>query len=468
MVLVIYGSLITPQDPYVASYLPQALLYIENGIIQWMEEQVEPHELSSVMSAHGLEEEDIDIIRLQRGQFLMPGFIDTHTHAPQFPNLGRGGQYELLDWLSNLTFPTEAKFADREHAKAVYIKVVNQLLDCGTTTCCYFSSAHVSGTEVLADIVSRCGQRAFIGFCNMDRNAPDFYLKGVNHSQSLEQTREVISFIHSLKNPLVQPILTPRFAISCTGELMKGLSDIALEGSLRRLLIQTHIAENLTEIDVTASLFPTHTSYTHIYEERGLLGPTTILAHGCYLTSEELTSIKRAGAGISHCPTSNFHLSSGVAKVAEWLDLGIKVGLGTDVSGGFSPSILTTIQHASIASKLAARMSKSVSTSEDEFQEDSPNDLSLKTALTNANLLHLATLGGAQLCNLEDVTGSLETGKDFDALIVDLRPETGNPKLWWDSDNNMEDSFLPTRSKITLAFVRRARARWHRNSALHT
>lgn len=161
----------------------------------------------------------------------------------------------------------------------------------------------------------------------MDRNAPDFYLNGIDCSRSLEEARETIRYIKSLNNPLVQPIVTPRFAISCTEKLLRGLGDLAGEDPAHPLHIQTHISENRAEIEFTAELFPNHSSYAQIYADTGLLRQTTILAHGCYLTPGELDLIKKADAGISHCPTSNFHLSSGVANVAEWLNMGIKVGL---------------------------------------------------------------------------------------------------------------------------------------------
>lgn len=161
----------------------------------------------------------------------------------------------------------------------------------------------------------------------MDRHGPESYLKGLTHERSLKHARELISYIHSLNSPLVRPILTPRFAITCTDNLLKGLGDLATAypDYAAKLPIQTHISENKSEIIFTASLFPLHNSYAHIYEDYGLLGSSTILAHGCHLTSEELKLIKAAGAGVSHCPTSNFHLNSGVAGVGEWLDAGIKV-----------------------------------------------------------------------------------------------------------------------------------------------
>ncbi|KIJ41896.1 hypothetical protein M422DRAFT_68111 [Sphaerobolus stellatus SS14] len=477
-----YGPIISPVTPRLAKYLPHALICIDNGTISWIEEDIKHEgELSKVLEAKDIV--GCEVTRLRHGQFLMPGFIDTHTHAPQFPNLGRGGQYELLDWLDKLTFPTEAKFGNSKYATKVYRSVVKRLLDCGTTTCCYYSSAHVVGSRILADIVHASGQRAFIGLCNMDRHVPDTYLKGITHDDSLNDARESIEYTLSLKSPLIRPILTPRFAISCSGPLLQGLGDITSEypEHALRIPVQTHLAENRNEIDFTASLFPDHESYTHIYESHGLLGPATILAHGCYLTEKELKLIKESGAGVSHCPTSNFHLNSGIAKVGEWLDAGVKVGLGTDVSGGFSPSMLTAIQHASIAAKVIAMQTPPVPAksnganghtngtnghtnghvNEETNGHDNNGETNGHTTNGHTNghtnginghsesplankplsipsLLYLATLGGAQLVAIEDQTGSLEPGKAFDALLVDLRPETGNPNLWWDEHEEGE------------------------------
>jgi len=161
----------------------------------------------------------------------------------------------------------------------------------------------------------------------MDRHVPDSYLNGLTHEDSISHAREMIVYTLSLKSSLVRPILTPRFAISCTSNLLKGLGDLATEfpDHAPRLPVQTHISENRSEVKFTSALFPEHETYTDIYDNHGLLGPATILAHGCYLTPKELELIKESGAGVSHCPTSNFHLNSGIAKVGEWIDAGVKV-----------------------------------------------------------------------------------------------------------------------------------------------
>ena len=285
--------------------------------------------------------------------------------------------------------------------------------------------------------------------CNMNRNCPDHYVEPSSEA-SLSATKDLITYIRSLPRPvnilgtatrdstldaLVQPILTPRFAISCTPDLMSSLGELA--SSDPTLHIQTHISENPNEIAYTKELYPNSKTYAGVYDDHGLLRENTILAHAIHLEDEEIELVKQRKAGISHCPTSNFNLRSGVARVGEYLDRGIKVnsspqlasflahspqvGLGTDVSGGFSPSMLTVIQHASIASKVISFTPRPTPSKPDSFANKQ---------LPIATLLFLATLGGAQVCCLEHQIGSFAVGKSFDALIVNVTADAGNPALW--------------------------------------
>ncbi|KAF5386938.1 hypothetical protein D9615_001553 [Tricholomella constricta] len=424
---IFYGAVISPESLTSYKALPRCLLSVgASGTIDWMVDDVQEHVLQETLAQKGCI--DVDVITLPAGEFLLPGFIDTHTHAPQLPNLGSGQQHELLDWLSDVTFPMEAKFSDVEFARRTYESVVRRVINCGTTTCCYYGSLHLESTKVLADIVHASGQRAFVGKCNMDRNCPDYYVEA-SAEVSINETKQLISHIRSLASRpnaqsssrphLVQPILTPRFAISCTPELLTSLGKMA--SSDPSLHIQTHISENKAEIAFTKELFPDAPHYAGVYDSFGLLRPNTILAHAVHLEDTELELIAKRKAGISHCPTSNFNLSSGVAPIGVYLDRGIKVGLGTDVSGGFSPSILTCIQNASIASKILAIQAGTHGTSPTQFSN---------RQLPVATLLYLATLGGAEVCHIDKTVGSLAPGMSFDALLVNTRSIAGNPGLW--------------------------------------
>ncbi|KAG8907518.1 hypothetical protein FRB99_003891 [Tulasnella sp. 403] len=407
---IIYGGVVHALSLTKLEILERGLIAVgADGKIAWVEGDVEGSRLQEVVSSHGWTLDGVEFVELKKGEWVMPGFVDTHTHAPQYPNLGVGGQYELLDWLNNVTFPTEAKFSDVAFAKKTYEEVVQRVLSNGTTTCCYYGSLHLEATKVLADIAFAKGQRAFIGKCNMDRNGGTNYQEP-SAEQSLKDTTEFIAHVSSLQpdatEPLVQPILTPRFAIACTGDLLGGLGKIAAANPT--MAIQTHISENAGEIAFTKQLFPECESYAHVYDRYGLLREKTILAHGCHLEHKELELIKSKGAGISHCPTSNFNLRSGMAKVGEMLDRGIKVGLGTDVSGGYSASMITAIQHASVCSKMVS-VQAPVGWGSGRFANKQ---------LPISTLVYLATMGGAELCGLENHIGNFLVGKEFDALLV--------------------------------------------------
>ncbi|KAH8117386.1 guanine deaminase [Phellopilus nigrolimitatus] len=437
-VVVYYGAVVNPESLTVYTIHLRTLIAVDtSGYISWIESDVEPEKIHEIIQqklpdiqVSSGSKTYVTLIELGEGEFIIPGFVDTHTHAPQVPNMGSGQQYELLDWLENVTFPMESRFKDVEFAKKVYPETVQRFIDSGTTTCCYYGSLHLESTKVLADSVLQKGQRAFVGKCNMNRNCPDYYCEDSTES-SVEATKHLISYIRSLKSDLVHPILTPRFAISCTGDLLNALGDIAKADN--KLAIQTHISENKSEIAFTKDLFPECSSYAGVYEKHGLLSERTILAHGVHLEDDEMALVKEKGAGISHCPTSNFNLRSGMAKVGEMLDRGIKVGLGTDVSGGFSPSILTVIQLASICSKMVAVQSSASPAPPFDAQSQFANK-----QLPLATLLYLSTMGGASLCCMADKIGSFAPGKSFDALIISTRPETRNPAVWSLSDDVFE------------------------------
>ncbi|KZT71294.1 Metallo-dependent hydrolase [Daedalea quercina L-15889] len=479
-----YGALVTPVSRREYLALPRALLCVsDTGDIAWVAHDVPPSELQDQLARHGLTGEDLDLIELKLGEFLMPGFIDTHTHGPQIPNMGSGQQHELLDWLKEVTFPMEARFSDLNFARQAYESAVRRIVDYGTTTCCYYGTLHLDATKLLADIVHVHGQRAFVGKCNMNRECPDYYVES-SAEESISATRALIQHIRSLPPssppnswPLVQPILTPRFAISCTPDLLSSLGTLARSDP--QLAIQTHISENANEIAHTKKLFPTEIlpnpppgageaserargTYAGVYDAYGLLRHNTILAHCVHLEAAEIEVIKARNAGVSHCPTSNFNLRSGCAKIGVLLDKGIKVGLGTDVSGGFSPSILRTVQDASICSKVVAMSAPQKPKHrhghghghEREHRHDHELNHELdhecepeclehthgdghdsRKSFTGhqlpvATLLHLATHGGAEVCGLGGRVGQLEPGRAFDALVVSIRTDAGNPAVW--------------------------------------
>ncbi|KAK9447000.1 uncharacterized protein V1518DRAFT_422652 [Limtongia smithiae] len=336
--------------------------------------------------------------------FFVPGFIDTHIHASQYPNVGLFGKTTLLDWLNTYTFPLEASFSNLATARSVYDAVIDRTLRNGTTTAAYYATIHTSATNMLADIALERGQRAFIGRCCMDANSPEYY-RDESCETAQAATHEVIEYIRKIDpaHELVAPIITPRFALSCSRELLDWLGKLSND---EKLMVQTHVSENVLEVEAVKSTHPFAEHYTGVYDACGLLHERTILAHAVHLSNEERDLIAKRGAGISHCPTSNSALTSGEARVRWLLDAGIKVGLGTDVSGGFTVSILETARQALLVSRHLA------------MGGDEAHKLSIE------EVLFLATLGGAQVCCLESKIGNFVVGKKWDAQLITLADES--------------------------------------------
>lgn len=400
--LLFRGRIVHSLSPTELEIISDGLLGVNTlGQVQFLYEVSSLENQEKFLQAEGLL--NAEFHQLSPDQFLFPGFIDTHIHAPQYPNAGFGMDLPLLDWLDKYTFPTESSMSDPIIAKDVYARVVQQTLRQGTTMACYYSSIHEEATKILADSCLEAGQRGFIGKCNMDQMSPDHYRETC--SSSLECTKSCMQYVKSLDptGELLTYCLTPRFAPSCSRELMQGLGDLAKSENLP---IQTHIAENLAELEMVRETFPEFSDYCRVYDGFGLLTHRTILAHAIYLSPNELSLIRSRGSGISHCPSSNTGISSGECRVREILDLGIKIGLGTDVSGGYSCSILD-------AAKLACSVSR--------HRVIHEKDRRLMINITEA--LYMATLGGAEVCGMQDKLGNFGVGKLFDALVVDLSRE---------------------------------------------
>ena len=234
------------------------------------------------------------------------------------------------------------------------------------------------------------------------------YYRDESPETALSDTKATIAYIDNLdpRHELITPIITPRFAPSCTPALLSSHGALAEE---KVLPIQTHMSENTSEIALVRQLFPSHPSYAAVYDAHRLLTSRTVLAHGIHLSPDERKLIKQRNSKISHCPVSNTALSSGICPVRTLLDEGIDVGLGTDVSGGYSSSILVAAREAAMVSRILASFADGSETS---------NRNRLKLSVTET--LYLATLGGAKCLGLETRTGSFEVGKLFDAQMIDL------------------------------------------------
>lgn len=344
---------------------------------------------------------------------------DTHIHASQYPNAGIFGKSTLLDWLTTYTFPLESSYGNVKspmykdaveppnplaRAKKVYNRLINRTLANGTTTASYYATIHVEATNLLAEIAFQKGQRAYVGRVCMDRpeTCPDYY-RDESTEETIANTKASIQFCRDLdpSGELLAHIVTPRFAPSCLPETLSQLGELAKDEDLR---VQTHISENLNEVELVREMFPEQRSYADVYDHHGLLTPKTILAHAVHLSKEEMRLVKQRNSKISHCPASNSALGSGLCPVREMLDEGIEVGLGTDVSGGYSPSILDAARNACIVSRHIGHL----------HNGDSKYNLGV------AEALWLGTMGGAKVVGMEGRLGGFEEGMLWDVQEINL------------------------------------------------
>ncbi|TVY40427.1 putative guanine deaminase, partial [Lachnellula occidentalis] len=381
---VFLGSFIHSKRLDELEYLHDTAVFVdEKGVIVAIEKDCDlKNAEETICPKLGWSRSDVTIRTAEPGQFFFPGFIDTHIHASQFPNAGIFGKTTLLDWLNTYTFPMEASLSSLPKARQVYTRCIQRTLSHGTTTASYYATTAVASTNLLADICLSLGQRAFIGRCCMDTTLSPSYYRDASPASALADTRATIAHCASIdpSRALITPILTPRFAPSCSSELMHGLGALHRETNLP---IQTHVSENTSEIALVAEMFPASRHYTGVYDDHGLLTEKTVLAHAVHLGEDEVQLIVARKAKISHCPASNSAITSGTARVRWLLDRGVEVGLGTDMSGGYSPSILEAVRQASL-------VSRHVAMGGDE-----------KAKLSIEEVLYLGTKGGARVLGLD-------------------------------------------------------------------
>lgn len=388
-------------------------LYPENGVPQHMVQAIESADVVNLDARNG------------KHKILMPGLIDTHTHAPQYPFRGVGYGTPLLEWLKKYTFPTEARFKEVKYAREVYPAVVKRLLRNGTTAVCYHASIHREATKELCKTVVAHGQRAFVGKVCMDRHGGEDYEESTEESigETQKFVNEVVSDATLHGHRLVAPCVTPRFVPTCTKDLMQALGDIA---KTHDIPIQSHISETIPECQWVKSLEGEDKSYTQVYHENGLLNSRTIMAHGIYLDETERKTFHRVGASVSHCPNSNYAIRSGIAQVRRLLDDGVNVGLGTDFAGGNSASILDAIRLCLIAADTINFQAR-------DKGDEKNHSLSLDEAF------YLATMGGAKAMKLN--VGNFEIGKEFDALVVNPYVDNGPFDVFETNDEHDDKDF---------------------------
>ncbi len=366
-------------------------------------------------------------LSLGPGQFLLPGLIDLHIHAPQWPQLGKALHLPLEDWLLKHTFPLEKRYADLEFARRAYRSLVEALLANGTTTAVYYATIHDAASLALAEICLAEGQRAFIGRVAMDNAGlcPEDY-RDPSPEAGLAGTAAFIERVRGLaanSGGLVQPVVTPRFIGGCSDRLLASLGRLALETGAA---VQTHCSEGDWEHGLALARYgKTDTAALAGFV---LLTRRTVLAHGNFIAGADLDLIAGSGAGVAHCPLSNAYFANAVFPLRAALERGLRVGLGTDIAAGHSPSILDACRQAVAASRMLEDGVDPRLTPERRGRPASRTDF--------AEAFWLATAGGADVLDLP--VGRFQPGCRFDALLLDADAPGSNVFLWEELDDPAE------------------------------
>jgi len=327
-------------------------------------------------------------------KFIMPSFNDMHIHAPQFRNRGLCLDINLMDWLFSCTFPEEAKFSNLDYARNVYNILLKGLWKVGNMRSLVYNTIHKDATKLLLNMFLECGLGAYVGKVNMDINAPDYLNEDTE--QSLLDTEEILMQYQGISD-LVHPIIAPRFVPSCSPKLLCGLGYLAYQ---YQAPVMSHLSEDIVEMKLVKSMYPQFPNYGSIYNYYGLFGQTpTVMAHCIFSSDEEIELMRKNGVYANHNPTSNCNLGSGMMAVKKFINRGVPVGIGCDVSGGGDISLITVMSYALSVSKMVSLYSN---------KQLEPLKLS--------EAFYITTKGGGSFFGK---IGSFEPGYEFDALVIE-------------------------------------------------
>ena len=335
-----------------------------------------------------------------RPWLVMPGMVDLHAHLPQLPNAGIGFALDLLTWLDRLTFPTERSWSDPAVAERLAPAIFAAFAAAGTTTVLAYGVVYEAAMDAAFRAAEANGIRAILGKVMMDRGTYDADIDpSTILDRSLRESADLIERWHGADGGRIGYAVTPRFAISCSTEMLRESAALAASTGA---WWQTHVSEDPFEIAEVARLHPHASDYVDVYDRAGGLGARTILAHAIHLSERELGRLVETGTHVAHCPASNLFIGAGVMPLARYLGAGLSIGLGSDVSGGPEASLFSVMRAGAYA-QMARR-----SLVGDEGPVLDPFDW-----------LRMGTLDGARALGLDDLIGSLEAGKDADLIAVD-------------------------------------------------
>jgi guanine deaminase len=326
------------------------------------------------------------------GDLIMAGFVDCHAHYPQTGIIASYGA-QLLEWLEKYTFPEEAKFSGADYAAMTAEIFLDETLRNGITTSSIYCTSHPASVDAIFAAAQKRKLRTVAGKCMMDRNCPQSLQD--TPRRGYDETKALIEKWHGTDR-LVYSV-SPRFAITSTPEQLEAAGAVWKEHP--SCLMQTHLSENKKEVAWISELFPDEPDYLGVYERYGLLGPGSNFGHAIYLSDREIALLKETGSGVSHCPTSNTFIGSGLFDMKSLREgpQSALVGLGTDVGGGSSFSMFATMKAAYEIAQLRG------------------------ASLHPAKAYYLATMGSAAVLRLTGKAGNLAAGYEADIIVIDLK-----------------------------------------------
>lgn len=325
------------------------------------------------------------------GKVLIPGFVQTHIHLCQTLFRGSADDLLLLDWLKTRVWPLEAAH-DAASLTASAELGIAELLKGGTT--CALTMETVRHTEVVLQAVDRSGFRAVVGKCLMDQGegVPTGLFEPAD--EAIAEALDLAARWHGKAGGRIQVCLAPRFALSCSRELLERVAKLSEEHGL---IIHTHASENRTEIVLVRA----QTGQRNILylDDVGLVGEKLVLAHCVWVDEEEIAVLKKGGVKVSHCPSSNLKLGSGIARVVELMEQGVSVSLGADGAPCNNRlDMFTEMRTAALLQKVRRG----------------------PQAMPALQVLRMATIEGARALGLDKAIGSIEAGKRADLVLVNL------------------------------------------------
>ncbi|OZB98182.1 guanine deaminase [Paenibacillus sp. XY044] len=367
--------------------------------------------------------------QLADGQYVLPGFVDLHVHAPQWAQSGTALDIPLYDWLNTYTFPLESKFSDLDFALEVYDDLVRTLLANGTTTALYFATVHKEASLLLARICAEKGQRGLVGKVVMDdpEQNPENY-RDEDTLTALADTEQFILAVKELSTTTKQgvfPVVTPRFIPSCTDEALQGLGALAEKYDA---YVQSHCSESDWAHGYVRDRFRKNDAFA--LHDFGLLRDKSVMAHCNFLSDDDADLFAETGTAVAHCPISNAYFANSVIPVAHLHEKGVEIGLGTDISGGFSPSLFDNVRQAVMSSRML----------EDGVNPALPaKDRGVPGSRITVNeAFYLATAGGGESLSLP--IGRIQENYAWDVQIIDTKLPSARLPIF-DQNEDLHDVF---------------------------